>query len=299
MSRRRCLATYIELGGEVVRDFRWEDRSQPKRIGRSDSGASLILALVFLIVVSLIVISIAGLTATDLRGSTAFANAQATTAAADGATEVAIQYSRYNFDGATLNYPALCGPTQNINQQTVQAYCETQWHPFSASTRFVTVSTCLSTVTDPVACAMHPLVQAIVVIDDYPPSGNSSCVPGTTQTTSNATCGTEMVQNSWAYNVAPPVVQSITPTTGCTSNPQVTITGTGFTPNSRISFVSSNNYSSNEVFYASQSTSQALASSPSTIIATAPTIAASGSFFVIVTGATGSNQFPTSTTWTC
>ena len=275
------------------------DRGPRKERRRGEGGASLILALVFLIVVSLIVISIAGLTSTDLRGSNIFASAQATTAAADGATEVAIQYSRYNFDGATLNYPAICGPSQSIDQQTLQAYCETQWHPFSASTRFVTVSTCLSLVTDPVSCALHPLAQAIVVIDDYPQSGNSSCVPGTTQTTPHATCGTEMVQNSWAFDVAPPVVQSISPSTGCTTNPQVTITGTGFTPKSRISFVSSTNYSTNQVFYATQSTAQASSSSPSTIVATAPSIPVSGNFYVIVTGATGSNEFTTSTLWTC
>ena len=277
-------------GATRVRLFRGAAR-------RREEGASLILALVFLIVVSLIVISIAGLTSTDLRGSTIFASAQATTAAADGATQVAIQYSRYNFDGATLNYPALCGPTQSINGESVQSYCETQWHPFSASTRFVTVSTCLSLVTDPVQCANRPLTQAIVVIDDYPQSGNSSCVPGTLETTQNSTCGTEMVQNSWVYNVLPPTVVSISPNTGCSTNPQVAITGTGFTPNSKVAFVSTTGYGSNEVFYATKVS----VTGPTSIIATAPSIPLSGSYWIIVTGATGSNVVAAGSSglWAC
>ncbi len=283
------------------------DSSEGQRFGQSkakrrhkcyqehdDSGASLILALVFLIVVGLIVISIAGLTATDLRGSTAFANAQATTAAADGVTTAAIQYSRYNFQATTLNNPAQCD-TANINGQNVTAWCETLWHPFSASTRFVTVSTCLTSVSM-VSCVTHPFLQAIVVIDDYPESGNSSCVPGTVQSTPNATCGTEMVQNSWVFNVIPPVVQAVSPGSGCPQQASITITGTGFTPNSRVSFVSAANYASNVVYYASN-VNQVNATS---ISATSPAIpSGSGVYYVIVTGLTGSNVFTSSTTWTC
>ena len=267
-----------------------------------ETGASLILALVFLIVVGLIVISIAGLTAADLKVTTAFANAQSTTAAADGAANVAIQYARYNFDAATLNVPAPCNASQTINQQVVQAWCETQWRPGSASTRFVTVSVCLTGAASGTACAANPLLQAIVVIDDYPTSNsNLSCVPGTTQGTANSTCGSQMILNSWAFGVVPPVVQSIVPSQpsscGATS---ITITGTGFTPSSKIEFVSTTGYLSNEVFRATNVT---VANSYSISATSPPLTAGSGKYEVVVTGLTGPSAFdPSSATvpaWTC
>ena len=132
----------------------------------------MILALVFLIVVSLITISIAGLTAADLRLTSNFSSAQSMTAAADGATEVAINYARSNFDGATLNNVAPCNAAQQFNFQTVQAWCETEWAPLAPATRTVIVSTCLANVTSGVACESSPLVQAIVVFDDYPASSS-------------------------------------------------------------------------------------------------------------------------------
>ncbi len=265
----------------------------------NESGASLILALVFLIVVGLIVISIAGLTAADLKVTTAFANAQSTTAAADGAANVAIQYARYNFDSATLNYPAPCNATQSINQQVVQAWCETQWRPGSASTRFVTVSVCLNAAASGVACASNPLLQAIVVIDDYPTSNsNLSCVPGTTQSTPNSTCGSQMILNSWAFGVTPPVVQSILPSQPSSCGPtSVTITGTGFTPSSKVEFVSATGYLNNEVYRATNVT---VANSFS-ISATSPALATgSGQYYVVVTGLTGPSVFSSITpSWTC
>lgn len=269
----------------------------------NESGASLILALVFLIVVGLIVISIAGLTATDLNVTSAFANSQSTTEAADGAANVAIQYVRYNFDGTTLNVPAPCNAPQSINL-TVQAWCETQWRPGSASTRFVTVSVCLPTVASTgVACASNPLLQAIVVIDDYPTSNsNLSCVPGTTQATPGSTCGSQMILNSWAFNVVPPVVQTILPTQASCGPTAITITGTNFTPSSKVTFVSvtSSGQSSNEVLSASNVT---VANSYS-ISATTPSIptGSSGQYYVVVTGLTGPSIFTSSTpswTWSC
>ena len=268
-----------------------------------ESGASLILALVFLIVVGLIVISIAGLTTTDLKVTSAFAASQSTTAAADGAANVAIQYARYNFDAATLNQPAPCNSPQDINL-TVQAWCETQWRPGSASTRFVTVSVCLPTVASTgVDCARNPLLQAIVVIDDYPTSNsNLSCVPGTTQSTLGSTCGSQMILNSWAFNVVPPVVQSIVPAQASCSATAITITGSNFTPQSKVTFVSAtaSGLASNDVLSATNVT---VANSYS-ISATSPTFptGSSGQFYVVVTGLTGPSVPTSSTpswTWSC
>lgn len=266
----------------------------------AECGASLILALVFLIVVGLIVVSIAGLTSADLKVTSAFAASQSTTAAADGAANVAIQSARYNFDGATLNYPAPCNAQQDINVN-VQAWCETQWQTGSASTRLVTVSVCLPSSAGTgagVACAANPLLQAIVVIDDYPTSNsNLSCVPGTSATTPGSTCGSQMILNSWAYNVSPPVVQSIVPAQAVCSPTAITITGTNFTPSSKVAFVSATGYGSNEVLSA---TGVTVANSYS-ISATSPKIpVGSGQYYIVVTGLSGPSVFTSTTpSWTC
>ena len=275
----------------------------------------MILALVFLIVVSLITISIAGLTAADLRLTSNFSSAQSMTAAADGATEVAISYARYNFVGATLNNPAPCNPSQLFNNQSVQAWCDTHWIPLAPATRTVIVSTCLASVTSGVACESSPLVQAIVVFDDYPASSSySSCVPVDPSNPTpppNATCGSQMDLQSWAYNVVPPTVTSydvtlpgpppvtLSPNTPVcdTTGATVTLTGTGFTPSSSIEFVSASGYASNLVLHASNVTDM----SPTTLTGTVPLIpTGSGIYYIEVTGLTGANAIgPLTPTWTC
>ena len=254
----------------------------------------MILALVFLIVVSLITISIAGLTAADLRLTSNFSSAQSMTAAADGATEVAINYARSNFDVATLNNVAPCNAAQQFNFQTVQAWCETEWAPLAPATRTVIVSTCLASVTSGVACESSPLVQAIVVFDDYPASSSySACVP---DVTTNVTCGSQMDVQSWAYGVVPPTVTSTSSAICNTAKVSFSLTGTGFTPLSSVEFVSTVNYANNEVLDAAVTSV-----SPTLIQGTTPLIPnGSGTFYIEVTGLTGASAMgPSTPTWTC
>ena len=255
----------------------------------------MILALVFLIVVSLITISIAGLTAADLRLTSNFSSAQSMSAAADGATEVAINYARSNFDVATLNNVAPCNAAQQFNFQTVQAWCETEWAPLAPATRTVIVSTCLASVTSGVACESSPLVQAIVVFDDYPASSSySSCVPIALGVI-NATCGSQMDLQSWAYNVVPPTVTSITSSgamcNSTTSN--FTLTGVGFTPLSSVEFVSTSGYAANFVLHASNVPVNP--SNSTSLTGTVPLIPnGSGAFYVEVVGLTGASPIGSS-----
>lgn len=295
-SLQRVRVNSLEQGG---RDSNFED------VAKGETGASLIFALVFLIVVGLIVISVAGLTAVDLRLATSFTAAQSTTAAADGSTLVAVQRARYLFDASTLNTPAPCdvaSPTPNSYSNVVQSWCDTQWNPQLAATRTVIVSTCPRAVITGVNCEKSPLLQAIVVFDDYPASNSySSCSPiatGVTPTIQNETCGSQMTINSWAFNVAPPVVTTTEPTSGLCSAPSVTIIGSGFTPLSTVELVSATYFNQNVVIHAKVSNV-----TTTSITASYPAIASgSGAFYVVVTGLTGSNPYgPTTTTpkFTC
>ena len=264
----------------------------------------MILALVFLIVVGLITISIAGLTAADLRLTSNFSSAQSMTAAADGATEVAINYARSNFDGATLNNVAPCNSAQQFNVQTVQSWCETQWAPLAPATRTVTISTCLASVTSGVACESSPLVQAIVVFDDYPASSSySSCAPIALGVT-NVTCGSQMDLQSWAYGVVPPTVTSITPSSAiCNSTTgSFTLTGTGFTSSSSVEFVSTNATNGYNYVVLDATNVTNSSNNPTTSLSgTVPLIPnGSGTFYIEVTGPTGASAMgPSTPTWTC
>lgn len=272
--------------------------------GKDEAGASLILALVFLIVVSLIVISIAGLTAADLRLTSSYSAAQSMTAAADGATEVAVQQVRYDFEQSTLNNPAPCSAQQSFNSQPMQAWCDTLWNPLSASTRTVIVSTCPSAVTSGVVCEATPFLQAIVVYDDYPSTNsNSSCVPVIPPQTSQnpTTCGSQMDLQSWAYNVTPPTVTKVTTTAQNLCTPgTITITGTGFTPTSTVAYVSASQFNQNVVY---QAKVKMVSATGTEITATSPDVTSTGdTYYVVVTGSTGASAYGPSTSapsWSC
>ena len=200
------------------------------RTRHDESGATLILALVFLVVVSLIGVSIANWVGSDLVNVLNFRAARAVQGTANSAAELAVQSLRYNFSAATLNAspPVPCwttspSPSQlNLNGQSVSAWCSTRWQPLSTSTRIVTITACPSSFSA-VSCANQPLLLGVVSFDDY--SSSSSAI-GAVQCTT--LCGTEMTVDSWVFDATPPTVTSITSTgPSCTTTP-MTITGTGF-----------------------------------------------------------------------
>jgi hypothetical protein len=172
----------------------------------NESGAVLILALVFLLVVGGVVGSLANWALNDLNNTKQFTTARTMQYAVSGATETAIQNIRYTpllGFGQTLNAspPTACWTTGSnpliasvtVNAQIVDAWCSTVWTPTSAATRVVTISTCLSSVSV-TACAAHPALQAVVTFGDYPP-GYSAPNSGQCQ----VYCGTSMTVNSWVW----------------------------------------------------------------------------------------------------
>jgi hypothetical protein len=230
--------------------------SQPgahDRSEKSDDGAVLILALVFLVAVSLIVTALLTFDGASLRATTSFAAERNNEYNATGAVNLAIQNTRYTFDaGASLNGnkaadaflnnpgPVPCAQYPNPTP-TVDVYCSMVWQPYSANTRVFTYSACQVNGTannSPADCAADPMLQAVVAFYDYSAS-NSSISNSPPQCVSilpingeggNGSCGETMTQVSWQWKPVVPVVTSITPATGAmTGGTTVTIRGTGFT----------------------------------------------------------------------
>ncbi len=259
----------------------------------------MILALIFLVVVSLIVLSMASWTSSDLTNSIRFTAAQSTVATANSATEVAVQDARYFFDPSTLNasppISCLATSTGTINGMSVSVWCSTRWNPSSHSTRVVTFSTCPST-QSATYCAANPLLQAVVTYDDYPTTNNySSCplIPTSTPTTTTTTtttatgtssCGAGMKIDTWVFGAIPPTVTNVSANASpptCSTTP-ITILGTGFSSPATVTFVIDG---SNNTVFAATSVSVV---NTTTIIACEPSLG-SGTADVVVTTPTGTS----------
>jgi type II secretory pathway pseudopilin PulG len=173
-----------------------------------ETGGTLILALVYIIIVGMVVGALGGWISNDLNNSGRFNTASTEQSAARSTTEVAMQSIRYtpligaglSQTVATPSSPSYCwgssSPSQlaAMNGYTMSAWCSTVFNSASTATRVVTFSVCLSTISAS-ACAASPLLQAVVTFDDYPATGgvvnSGACT---------STCGETMTINSWLWN---------------------------------------------------------------------------------------------------
>lgn len=176
-----------------------------KNGARDEAGAVLILALIFLVTVGGVIGVLADWATNDLNNTTAFVSTRSLQYEASNATELAIQSIRYTPLLATTQNaspPAPCwsGTSSDVStpegttNDTMAAWCSTVWTPSSASTRVVTISTCVSS-ESAATCAANPYLRAVVVFDDYP--------PGVSAPNPNACavyCGTGMTVNSWRWS---------------------------------------------------------------------------------------------------
>jgi hypothetical protein len=175
----------------------------------------LILALIYLVSVSVIIAALAGWAIDDLDNSSHFTSGFALQNAAGSAMEVAIQHVRYGSEPLVKgNQPAAIsclgangtpasvtfanGPNSDptFNTNTMAVWCNTDWAPTSSATRTVTFWACQSPVggTTASACQANPILEAVVVFDDYP-SSLSAPIDGQC----NVWCGSGMAVNTWDW----------------------------------------------------------------------------------------------------
>jgi hypothetical protein len=246
----------MRLAGLVRRSSRsapreYRDSLRSEGGARGESGAVLILALVFLIVVGGIVGVLGNSISSHLEDSTAFSSGRNLQYAATSAVDLAIQNIRYTpliSPGETLDAspPVQCwnpdpgtafsssdGAAQwgGVNgEPLIDLWCSTVWNPTSGDTRTVTISACEDAVNGSAQeCAANPLLQAVVVFDDYPP-GVSAPSTGIC----SIYCGSGETVASWSWSpVIPTVTNLYTPQTGTSGGPitggtTVVLSGSGF-----------------------------------------------------------------------
>ena len=192
---------------------------------RNETGAVLILALVYIIAISLIVGALADWAMNDLNNTTKFHSASALHYAVSSATNTAIQSIRYapfpstptsaQYAGQATALgncwtPAVNSPASQIpiDGYTVAVWCSTVITLSQANTRTVTFYACVSTLTSsssssdisaaPGLCQLKDLLTAVVIFDDYPSGGGvlltTQCNLGVGQ------CGEGQTLVSWIWS---------------------------------------------------------------------------------------------------
>jgi hypothetical protein len=180
------------------------------RVGDSgdETGAVLILALVFLVTVGGVVGSLSTWAMNDLSNTTHFTTARTLQYAVNGAVQTAVQNMRYTPQFATtLNASAPGAPCWGtgsssqvlINGTNVAVWCSTSWNPASTATRVVTILGCpvpagQTALANASSCAMSPTLKAVVAFGDYPIGDNA---PNSAECV--VYCGTSMTVDSWIW----------------------------------------------------------------------------------------------------
>lgn len=161
--------------------------TEARRSSRFDQrGASLILAMIFLVVCAPLVVVLCSAAANDLRNVKVFASVQTLHSAESSAVNIALYDVRYTPNTCTMSAPvAFSPPGLSIN-----VYCSTVSTPLLKSSRVVTLKACTSGATWP--CT--PDLTAIVTFDDYaagfPPPRVNECSSG---------CGEGMTITDWRF----------------------------------------------------------------------------------------------------
>ncbi len=181
-----------------------------RRGSKDESGAILILALVYIVVVSVIVLAMSSWATNDLKNTTVFTNVNSTNYAATSATDVAIQSIRYNpipsstpGGGAPTPYAECWVPTSGtVSQLTVdnvniEEWCSTTENLASPQTRVVTLDACVGS--GAASVCSSPWLVAVVAFNDYPPGGQP-LLPTQCNLMAQKTCGEGVTIESWTWN---------------------------------------------------------------------------------------------------
>jgi hypothetical protein len=159
--------------------MRRSDNRLPR--GRDESGAVLVLALIFTMVVALVVGSLAMASANDILNIANFKSSRSTLAAAEGATQAQIGAMRYV-------YATTCsGTPYTLNGTSIVVTCTATVNP--ASGRTINYSAY------PQGHPSSVLITANVTFVDYSSDFNADDCSASTP--NPKTCGVGMTVNSW------------------------------------------------------------------------------------------------------
>lgn len=164
-----------------------------------ETGAILLLALMFMVATSLVVTGLLAWSGNDITNIGHLKASRNTDYAAQGAIEAAIWNLRFsptpaNVAGEPCPNPAASSvntyPAPAVNGQSIYVWCTVQSLPGG---RAVTLYAYPCDKSSP-SCTVHPYAQADVTVDDLGPGGVPYCPPPSGQTSS---CGSAATVNKW------------------------------------------------------------------------------------------------------
>jgi len=164
---------------------------------RGDAGASLILALIFLLVSSAVVLSLTAAATNDLNNVRKFSTARVYHADLSSAVDVALYDVRYTPATCTTSVPVPFTSADGL--VTLDVWCNTPAgtvNLLSTQTRVVDLYACPTTVTSESACAAQPDLTAVATFDDYAPGLHT---PLTSPCAVN--CGSGMIVSDWKFRL--------------------------------------------------------------------------------------------------
>ncbi len=171
---------------------------------RDERGTALVLAVVFVFIVGILIVSLGGVAANAFL-TTSNARAQRTsTADAENAVTIAMQYLRYRPVSVTAPSclpPSAAIPSSDPRVSTahppVQVYCTVDFYPTQAQTRVVEFYACAWGVQFVNCSAGKPalLLHAEVAYDDLNAQGLANCF--NTSPPITFSCGMTMTVNTW------------------------------------------------------------------------------------------------------
>ena len=193
------------------------------RVERKDaeSGAILVLALIFVVAVGLVATALATWATNDLNNSKTFTTVEALRSDATGMMKMSVNYVRYNPIISSNQAPGVASPVTAcwggtdptkvpvIDNLQVAVWCSTVWNPGDAVTRKVTFYACPAAV--PASVCTSPgkaLLTEVVVFDDYPAGVNAPI-----QALSTITCGSGITVSGSTWGPSTIDTQAITPST--------------------------------------------------------------------------------------
>jgi hypothetical protein len=166
---------------------------------KGESGTTLVLALIFMSVVSLIVFALVSWSGNNINTVAAFQSGRTVNYAVNSAMETAIQDVRYS--PMACPSTGLTVPSNNIN---VTIYCTPNSQTpvtegATAASRVITFKAFTCDVSAS-GCANNPYLQVVATFDDYSSSSVMALGPSVM---CSATCGTTMRINSWTFAQSP------------------------------------------------------------------------------------------------
>ncbi len=153
---------------------------------RDESGAVLLLALMFMTVGALTIGSLAMASANDISNIANFKVSRGALSAAEGATQAQMSAMRYA-------YATTCsGTPYTLDGASVVVTCTATVNPASSASRVINFTASTQGQSSSV------LIAAQVTYDDFSSSFNTNdCLPSTPSPT---TCGSGMTVNSWVVD---------------------------------------------------------------------------------------------------